>query len=157
MATARKKSTPKAAARRKATQAQTKAAQKAKKRYPAPQAASDDIIRLILADHKPLKECIQVMKDDDKPEAERRSAFEKFSTLLVLHAQAEEQSLYTDMKKHKDMRMEAFEGDVEHGLADQVLEETKRTEDKDVWFARVKVLAVMPISGRPLVGSISVF
>ena len=34
-----------------------------------------------------------------------------------------------------------FEGDIEHGLADQLVEEIKRTEDDDMWSARVKVLA----------------
>jgi hypothetical protein len=102
----------------------------------------DDILEMILEDHRALKKLIKVMKDTDAEESERRSAFEEFAPLLVTHAKPEEQTWYTYMKEnHEDLRTEAFEGDVEHGLADQMLEEIKRTKDQDQWSARVKVLA----------------
>ena len=100
-----------------------------------------DIIQLILNDHKPLKKLIKVMKNQDKDIEIRRSAFEDFMPLLIVHAKSEELVLYTYMKSDKDLRTEAFEGDVEHGLADQMLEEARRTDDDDLWSARVKVLA----------------
>lgn len=100
-----------------------------------------DIIKLILEDHKPLKELIHVLKNSDTDLEERELAFEEFTSLLTIHAKAEEQVLYTFMKEIKDLREEAFEGDVEHGLADQMIEEALLTEDQDLWSARVKVLA----------------
>jgi hemerythrin superfamily protein len=100
-----------------------------------------DIIQLILADHKPLKKLIKVMKNTDKDISVRRQAFEDFMPLLILHAKPEELVLYNFMKANKALRTEAFEGDVEHGLADQMLEEARRTDDDDLWSARVKVLA----------------
>ncbi|MBX2989377.1 MAG: hemerythrin domain-containing protein [Bdellovibrionaceae bacterium] len=103
--------------------------------------AAEDIVQLILEDHKPLKKLIKIMKDTDKDLEERKAAFEQFAPLLVTHAKPEEQSLYVYMKKDEDTREEALEGDVEHGLADQMLEEAKRTDDEDLWTARVKVLA----------------
>jgi hemerythrin superfamily protein len=95
-----------------------------------------------LADHKPLKKLIKIMKDSDKHDMdERQNAFEEFAPLLVTHAKPEEQVLYVAMKQDDDMIEEGYEGDVEHGLADQLIEEIKRTDDEDLWSARVKVLA----------------
>lgn len=102
---------------------------------------SDDIVKLILDDHKPLKQLIKVMKNTDKEYSERKNAFEKFSELLLAHAKPEEQALYEFMKGAVDMRTEAFEGDVEHMIADQLIEQVKLTDDEDIWSARVKVLA----------------
>ncbi len=104
--------------------------------------AQSDIIKLILTDHKPLKELIEVMKDPDKSVLERSAAFEEFAPLLVIHAKPEEESLYHFLKDDDDLSQEGFEGEVEHGLADQMIEEIKRTDkNEDLWSARVKVLA----------------
>jgi hemerythrin superfamily protein len=101
----------------------------------------EDIITYILDDHKPLKQLIKILKDSDRPVTERQEAFAEFAPLLISHAKPEEQSLYVYMKQDKNLRTEGFEGDVEHTLADQMVEEAKRTEDDDLWAARVKVLA----------------
>lgn len=104
--------------------------------------AEGDILPMIMEHHKPLKQLIKVLKDGDKNSlAERKAAFEEFAPLLVSHAKAEEQVLYVYMKKNDELREEGFGGDVEHGLADQMLEEIKRTSDNDLWSARVKVVA----------------
>lgn len=99
-----------------------------------------DIIDLIKEDHKPLKELIEVMKGDAELE-EKFFAFEEFAPLLVMHSKPEEQTVYVDMKAEDETREEGFEGDVEHQIADQLVEEIKRTKDEDLWMARVKVLA----------------
>ena len=101
-----------------------------------------DIVNIILEDHKPLKRLIKIMKDSDKHSMdERAEAFAEFAPLLFVHAKPEEQVLYTFMKTDEELREGAFEGDVEHQLADQLIEEIKRTDDQDLWSARVKVLA----------------
>lgn len=107
----------------------------------AVQQAEADIINIILEDHKPLKELIKVMKDSERPEEERFGAFEEFAPTLVAHAKPEEETLYVEMKKEEELREEGLEGDVEHQLADQLVEEIKRTTDKDLKSARIKVLA----------------
>jgi hemerythrin superfamily protein len=116
----------------------------AKKSVPVKKQASagQDIVKLILEDHKPLKKLIKILKDSEKHDLdERQEAFEEFAPLLVNHSKPEEQSLYVFMKDEDELREEGFEGDVEHALADQLLEEIKRTDDEDLWSARVKVLA----------------
>ncbi len=104
-------------------------------------AKSGDIIDLILADHKPLKKLIKVMKDMDLSENERREAFDQFAPLLIAHAKPEEEILYSVMKGDAEIRVEAYEGEVEHELAEMMLQEAKAATDTDVWSAKVKVLA----------------
>lgn len=102
---------------------------------------NEDIVQLILKDHKQLKQLIKILKDDEADVSERQDAFEQFAPLLIMHAKPEEQTMYEAMKEEDDLRAEGFEGEVEHQLADQLLEEAKRTDDEDLWCARVKVLA----------------
>ncbi len=103
--------------------------------------AQEDIVTLILEDHKPLKKLIEVLKDSEQSLSKRRKAFDQFAPLLISHAKPEEESLYVYMKQDKELREGGLEGDVEHGLADQLIEEAKGTKDEDLWSARVKVLA----------------
>jgi predicted DNA-binding protein len=102
--------------------------------------SSNDVINLILEDHKPLKKLIKILKGDSKLSV-KKPAFEKFAPLLNSHAKPEEQTVYVAMKKRKDLRSEALEGDTEHMIADQLVDEIKCTKDKDMWMAKVKVLS----------------
>jgi hypothetical protein len=116
---------------------------KAKKSRPrgGTRMASGDIIKLILTDHIQLKRLVKILKNDGKPLGERQRAFQEFAPLLISHAKPEEQTLYMALKDQEKLRSEGFEGDVEHTLADQMVEEAKRATDTDLWSAKVKVLA----------------
>lgn len=106
------------------------------------QTSKEDIIKLILADHQPLKRLIGALKDLNTPIRTRRRIFEQFAQLLLVHARAEQESLYAFLKdENKELRIDGLEGDVEHALAEHMLEEVKMAEDADVWSARCKVLA----------------
>ena len=106
------------------------------------QTSKEDIIKLILADHEPLKRLIGALKDLNSPIRTRRRIFEQFAPLLLVHAKAEQESLYTFLKdENKELRIDGIEGDVEHALAEYMLEEVKMAEDAEVWSARCKVLA----------------
>jgi len=100
-----------------------------------------DIVNIILEDHKPLKELIEVMKDSEQSHETRFAAFEEFAPTLIAHAKPEEETLYVYMKQDKELKEEGCEGEVEHMIADQLVEEIKRTNDKDMKAARIKVLA----------------
>lgn len=100
-----------------------------------------DLVNIILEDHKPLKELVEVMKDSEVSAEERFNAFQEFAPILISHSKPEEDVLYTFMKKNKELREEGFEGEVEHQIADQLVEEIKRTSDNDLRSARIKVLA----------------
>ena len=100
-----------------------------------------DIIDLIKEDHKPLKKLIKIMKDTDQDFDERKSAFKEFAPLLTVHAKAEERVLYECLKDDEDLREKGFEGEIEHNLAELMVEQSRRTRDEDVWTAKAKILA----------------
>lgn len=102
---------------------------------------SGDIITLILDDHKELKRLIKVLKNADADPGDRFAAFEEFAPLLTIHAKPEEQTLYVKMKNDSELRAEGMEGEIEHQIAEKLLNEAKSTTDEDLWCARVKVLA----------------
>ena len=102
---------------------------------------SEDVIELILRDHQPLKKLIENLKNADVSRSEKEDCFEKFVPLLIGHAKAEEQSLYVQMKEFKNLRMESFEGDTEHAIAEQLIQEINGAADDDEWSAKVKVVA----------------
>lgn len=101
----------------------------------------NDIINLILDDHEILKDYIKVLKDKDKSYDEKHTAFNEFSVLLMKHSKPEEQTWYVEMEKYKKLRPDALEGEVEHALCEQLISELKQTNDRDLWMAKVKVLA----------------
>ncbi len=101
----------------------------------------EDIIKVLKSEHEPLKKLIKIMKDTEKSPDERSKALEEFAPLLIVHAKAEERVLYEFMKNEVDMPEEGYEGDVEHGLAEQMLDEAKNEDDEHVWSAKVKILA----------------
>ena len=103
--------------------------------------ANTDIIELILDDHVALKKLIKIMKDDDAEIGEKYAAFGEFAPLLTIHAKPEEQTLYVDMKEEEEQKLDGLEGDVEHALADQLVNELKMETDDDLFEAKVKVLA----------------
>lgn len=106
------------------------------------QTSKEDIIKLILADHEPLKRLVATLKDLNSPIRTRRRIFEQFAPLFLVHAKAEEESLYIYLKdENKELRIDGLEAEVEHQLAEYMLEEVKMAEDADVWSARCKVLA----------------
>lgn len=103
--------------------------------------SGEDIIQIILKDHKPLWKLIKVMKSEKATYSEKRNAFEIFAPTLIAHAKPEEQTWYKQMKSENELVVHGLEGDVEHGLADKLCEELKRTQEQNMFMAKVKVLA----------------
>lgn len=100
-----------------------------------------DIVELILQDHRPLKELIKILKHPKGDASERFAAFAKFAPLLLSHAKPEEESLYVFLKADDELIIKGMEGDTEHALASQLVEEIYDTSDENLWSAKVKVLA----------------
>lgn len=106
------------------------------------QTSKDDIVKLILLDHAPLKRLIAILKDSELTIRTRRRAFDQFAPLLLVHAHAEQESFYTFLKdENRELRVHGLEGEVEHALAEYMIDEVKMAEDAGVWSARAKVLA----------------
>ncbi len=125
-----------------ASKAMTKsAAAKKAGKSPAKGSKERDIIALILEHHKPLKDLLEKLKSEELEQGEKRRVFQEFAPLLLTHAEPEEKTLYVRMKDNEELRTEGFEGDVEHKLAVQMIDDVVNTEDPDEWMAKVKVLA----------------
>jgi hemerythrin superfamily protein len=98
-------------------------------------------VELILRDHRPLKSLVATMQNYGLGFDERHEAFERFLPLYTRHARAEEQVLYAFLKSDDRLREDGLQGDVEHALADQLLESLEGTTDLELYSARLKVLA----------------
>ena len=114
---------------------------KSKTKKKAPKMEKNDIVRLIMDDHKPLKKLIKVLKSDKKELEEKRMAFEEFAPLLLNHSKPEEQALYMKMREVEELRSESYEGETEHQLADRLMNEIMAVQEEHEWEAKVKVLA----------------
>jgi hemerythrin superfamily protein len=128
-------------AHRKSSLKSVKSASRTGNRKPNSTRSGKDIIQLILADHRPLWQMIKVMKSESASIEKKRATFEKFVPTLLAHAKPEEQTWYKSMENDQDMSVEGLEGEIEHGLANQLCEELKVTCEHDMFMAKVKVLA----------------
>lgn len=100
-----------------------------------------DIIKLIEEDHKPLKKFLQILKNTEIDVKKRQKALIEFGPLLLNHARAEEQILYTAMERLEGLKIESYEGVVEHRISEELLEDGLNEEDDQMWSAKIKVLA----------------
>ncbi len=104
-----------------------------------------NLLDALKQDHDEVKELLQeiLASDDGK---ERGDLFKKVKTNLTAHSRSEEKVLYRRLeKKSEDGKDEALEGDVEHEVADYLVESLARARDKasDQWTARCTVLKEM--------------
>ncbi|MFM9368457.1 hemerythrin domain-containing protein [Streptomyces sp. Da 82-17] len=72
-------------------------------------ASSDDVVELILDDHRRMEELFRRMRS---VEAERAAALKEFADLLVAHALAEEHRVYPALKRFRDVD----DDEVDHGV-----------------------------------------
>ena len=76
--------------------------------------------------------------------AERNQIFKEIMSMLIAHSEAEQQVLYKKMQKSDDekTRSFAYEGDNEHRIVEQQLEQMSRTRKKasEQWTAQATVL-----------------
>jgi hemerythrin superfamily protein len=103
--------------------------------------AADDIVDLILEDHKAIKKLLEVLKDENLERSEKEECLEEFIPLLMQHAKSEEESLYAKMKSYETLRMHSFAGITEHALAEEMVQKINASPDDDEWKAKVKILA----------------
>lgn len=102
-----------------------------------------DLITAIKQDHEGLRQYIGVLKDTKRDMAERRRAYELFSSLLKSHTVAEEDTVYKPIEKHakQDLVIRIEEGFVEHRVADDVMARLEAATDPVIWSAHANVLA----------------
>lgn len=101
--------------------------------------ASRNIFEIIKADHQNVKELfeqIEAAVDDEKTHLIERCIQE-----LLLHAVAEEETLYKRLRDSEDLREDILEAEVEHSLVERLANEImSASPDDEMCDARLMVL-----------------
>lgn len=100
-----------------------------------------NLVSAIKKDHDDLRRFIDILKSDEHTLSQKKRAYELFTTLLKSHSKAEEQAVYALTEDIKDLRVDTLEGEVEHKVADALMEKISHTRQDEKWEAEVKVLA----------------
>lgn len=105
----------------------------------ASMSASRNIFEIIKADHQNVKELfeqIEAAVDDEKTHLIERCIQE-----LLLHAVAEEETLYKRLRDSEDLREDILEAEVEHSLVERLANEImSASPDDEMCDARLMVL-----------------
>ena len=101
-----------------------------------------DIRDCLKQDHDELKSLMeQICSTDESSEAKK--LFKQMKELLTVHSRSEEKVVYNAFKKldDEDAKELGFEGEVEHSLADALVEQLGHgSPSTPAWKARAKVL-----------------
>ncbi len=111
--------------------------------------ASNDhfnIIELLLLDHTYLKDCIDVLKDEDEESKVKMKYAKGFLDALEKHSTGEKKALYAPLQEVEDLRSHILESIIEHGIVDDKVKKLskKLTSAKSLdeeMEAELKVLA----------------
>ena len=109
----------------------------------APTMNTRDVRTLLRQDHDEVLTLARDMYESESGD-ERRALLRQLKPALVVHARAEEKEVYDVLLKLKDDDYAdlAYEGYVEHGMLDDLLEKLckSRKTETDEWKAHAKVL-----------------
>ncbi|MER5727254.1 hemerythrin domain-containing protein [Streptomyces sp. NPDC002138] len=102
--------------------------------------AHQDVVALILEDHRTMEELFRRMRS---VESDRAGALTEFSALLIAHGEAEEAEVYGALKRFKDVDNEEVEhGSEEHAEGNAALLALLEVSEvgSDEWDARLEDL-----------------
>ncbi|MFJ9734191.1 hemerythrin domain-containing protein [Streptomyces sp. NPDC101171] len=103
-------------------------------------AETQDVVDLILQDHRRMEDLFRLMRS---VEADRGAALREFADLLVAHALAEEAKVYPALKRYKDIDDEEVEhGEHEHDEGNEALLELLEVEEvgSEEWDSKLEAL-----------------
>lgn len=111
--------------------------------------ASNDhfnIIEILLLDHNYLKDCIDVLKDEEEDPKVKMKYAKGFLDALEKHSTGEKKALYAPLQEVDDLRSHILESIIEHGIVDDKVKKlskklnSARSIDEEM-EAELKVLA----------------
>jgi hemerythrin-like domain-containing protein len=105
-----------------------------------------NVIDLILLDHKYLKDCIKVLKDEDAEKKKKMTISKGFLDALTKHSLAEKKAIYAPLESNAELHFNILEAEIEHGIVDKKVSLLKRRLTharvlSDETEAELKVLA----------------
>ncbi|WP_408097184.1 hemerythrin domain-containing protein [Peredibacter sp. HCB2-198] len=93
-----------------------------------------NVIDLILIDHRYIKECIEVMIDENADKRRKMSLAKSFLDAVHIHSQTEKRAIYAPLESNEELHFNILEAQIEHGIIDQKIRSIKAK------MARVRVL-----------------
>jgi hemerythrin-like domain-containing protein len=94
-------------------------AERERRRRETEQHETDDVVELILRDHRTMEDLFRAMRN---VEADRAAALRSLADLLIAHAQAEEAEVYPALRRYRNVDEEDVEHSVEeHAEGDEAL------------------------------------
>ncbi|MGV9319275.1 hemerythrin domain-containing protein [Streptomyces sp. NPDC003660] len=103
-------------------------------------AETQDVVELILQDHRRMEDLFRQMRS---VEADRAAALQEFADLLVAHALAEESEVYPALKRYKNIDNEEVEhGEHEHDEGNEALLHLLEVKEvgSDEWDSKLEEL-----------------
>lgn len=79
---------------------------------------SFNVVDIILLDHGYVKECIEVLTDEDEQKRTKLKYAKGFLDALKKHSLSEKKAVYSHLKEVDDFRPQILEGEIEHGIVD---------------------------------------
>ncbi len=101
-----------------------------------------NIFSILKAEHDEVKALLEKAEDTTmRAEQTRKELFEKIYEALMLHAKAEQRSLYDRLDQDKEFHELLLEAEEEHHLVERSLNEIEGTHsDDERWKAKITVL-----------------
>lgn len=103
--------------------------------------ARTGLLDILHEEHEEAATLLDRIIEAEEPK-DRQEAFAELKEKLTLHLRAESKVLYAKLEKDEGGHEFALEGEIEHDLVIQQLDELARSRNKsaDAWLARVKVV-----------------
>lgn len=104
------------------------------------------VIDLILFDHRPIKEGVKILIDDDAEKEKKLFIARGFLDAVQMHSFAEKKSIYAKLEANEELHFNILEAEIEHGIVDKKVKVLKQKLArvrtlKDEVEAELKVLA----------------
>lgn len=77
------------------------------------------VIDLILFDHQLLKECVEILLNDEADKGAKLSVAKSFLDALHIHSLAERRAIYLPLETNEELHFLILEAEIEHGIIDQ--------------------------------------
>lgn len=95
---------------------------------------------VLIQDHESLRTLMDQMKSVRLDDEKREAALTDFIDLLESHTKAEEETLYKVRKENEWLKGDILEGLQEHRAGEELIEKIKRTTNRELRDAKIKVL-----------------
>lgn len=104
------------------------------------------VVDLILIDHRFLKECINILTNEDADKRMKLTVAKEFMDAVTLHSSVEKEAIYTPLEKIDELHFKILEAGIEHGIVDEKIKTLRMKvmqarSLRDELEAELKVLA----------------